>query len=68
MTYDVSAYKTKRDYDSYVSHVVIDGITNKKDALREGRFWQHDHEVVKVQSSDREYIAIFDKTSPEGIK
>lgn len=56
--YEIKAYKTQKDYDNLDAHVVIDGISRKREALREGKLWLSDHEIVKVQSYDREYIEL----------
>lgn len=58
MTYEVRAYKTQKDYDEYHAGTIIEGITRKRDALREAKKWLSDHEVVKVQSYDCEFIEV----------
>ena len=62
MSYEVRTYKTQSDYDNYNGVTAIDGITSKHDALQEGRLWLTDHEVVKVQSDDREFIELLHAT------
>lgn len=61
--YEVRAYKTQSDFDDCHATSVIDGITRKRDALREGRAWLTDHAVVKAQSDDREFIEILTTTT-----
>lgn len=61
--YEVRAYKTQSDFDDCRATNVIDGITSKRDALREGKAWLKDHSIVKVQSDDREFIQVLTATS-----
>lgn len=65
MHYDVKIYKTQEDYDNYNRTHYIDGFTSAKGAIREGKLWLVDHEVVVVLSSDDEFIQVLkrDETS-----
>jgi hypothetical protein len=62
MRYEVRAYKTRNDFDSFLPTVIIDDLYSEEDALHEGRLWLSDHEIVKVQSDDREFIQVMSAT------
>jgi hypothetical protein len=59
--YEVRAYKTQEDYRNYTASVILDGLETEQGALDEGECWLSDHEVVKVQSSDREFIQVLER-------
>jgi len=62
ITYDITVYETKQDYDEFNGDVIFDGITRKRDALRIGKDeFNKGYSIVKVQSNDREYIKLFKK-------
>ena len=59
-TYEVRVYKDEATYlNSSAGEIpLIDGITNKRDALKEGKLWLEEFPIVKVQSSNREFIEV----------
>ena len=65
-TYEVRVYKDEASYlNSTVNEIaLIDGITNKRNALKEGKLWLDEFPIVKVQSSDRAFIEVL---TQEGI-
>ena len=61
MDYEVRAYKTRTNYDERRAAVILDGLVTQDGALDEGRMWLSDHEVVKVQSDDGEFIQVLER-------
>lgn len=60
-TYEVIGYANQRDYDNRIRGASEQGITVKREAMKLGRRFLNEYHVVKVQSNDREFIAILDK-------
>lgn len=59
MFYEILVYESEDDFAFNRSRLPqIDGIARKRDALREGKLWLAEFPIVKVQSSDREFISI----------
>lgn len=61
MTYEVQGYKSQEDYDKYIYDQIDRDLINKKDALKIGKEFLKDYPIVKVQSSDREFIELLTK-------
>jgi len=65
-TYEVICYSDSDDFEFSRGKIpIIDGITNKRVARKEGRLWLAEFPIVKVQSSDREFIEILRKGAAE---
>ena len=62
-TYEILGYKTKEDFTERNFQILNEGITNKKEVLKEARnyIFNEPYAIIKVQSSDREFIQILDK-------
>ena len=62
-TYEVLVYDSEDDFNRSPLATIpqIDGMTRKREALREGRLWLAEFPIVKVQSSDREFIQVLRK-------
>ena len=56
--YEIRIYTTQSDYDNRRPVHILEGLETKEGALDEGRMWLSDHEIVKVQSDDREFIEV----------
>ncbi|RWC99429.1 MAG: hypothetical protein EOS58_32395 [Mesorhizobium sp.] len=59
-TYEVLIYESEEDFNrsQLATLPQIEGMTRKREAMREGRLWLAEAPIVKVQSSDREFIQI----------
>ncbi len=59
-TYEVLIYNDEDDFNRSPLATIpqIEGMTRKREAMREGRLWLAEAPIVKVQSSDREFIQI----------
>jgi len=59
-TYEILGYKTKQDFTKRNFDVLDEGITNKREAVKVAKelYNNEPHRIMKVQSSDREFILI----------
>lgn len=62
-TYEILGYKTKEDFTKRNFQVLDSGITNKREAVKtvNDLYNNEPHAIMKLQSSDREFIKILDK-------
>lgn len=60
LSYEVRGYKSRVDFDNHNFRVLDEDIDNKSEAIELGRAYLKSgkYRVVKVQSSDREWIMI----------
>jgi hypothetical protein len=61
-TYEILGYKEKKDFNLGNFIVLDEGITNKRKAIKFAKELYNNkfHKVIKVQSSDREFIQILE--------
>jgi hypothetical protein len=62
ITYEVIGYDSKKDFKNRLMSWIDDGITTKKEALGLAKILKEENAIIKVQSSDREFIKIFGET------
>lgn len=62
-TYEILGYKSKEDFTNRNSIILDEGITNKREAVKIAKelYNNEPHRIMKVQSSDREFILILNK-------
>jgi hypothetical protein len=60
ITYDLQGYESLVDFENRNFRELDEGIDNKDEAIEEGRRYLRTgkYKIVKVQSSDREFIMI----------
>ena len=62
-TYEILGYKTKEDFTNRNFTTLDSGITRKREAVNTAKelYNNEPYAIMKVQSSDREFIEILDK-------
>jgi len=65
ITYEVKGYESAEDFDNRLWTAEFEYIPTKKKALAQAKKVNTTHPVVKIQSSDREWIEIIGNTTPE---
>lgn len=63
ITYEIIGYKTKEDFENRNGQILDEGITSRKEAMDTAKdlYNNEPHAIMKVQSSDREFIKILDE-------
>ncbi len=57
--YNIDMYASVSDYEGRIKARYIDGFTNKREAIKEAKTWLKDFPVIKVVSSDYQFIEVY---------
>ena len=66
-TYEVKAYNSPRQFEKREWVGEVSGFTRKREVMKHAKLMNKHHPIVKVQSSDREFIEILGNTIPDSL-